>query len=210
MLDLNLTDTLLSIISQYGSVAFGLVLLLGAMGLPIPTTLLVVAAGAFTRSGLIDGSAALGIGLLGVSLGDNAGYALGRLGGGWVRRRFGQSVTWHKAQASFAQREALAVYLTRFLITPLAIPTNLIAGSSSYKFRQFFTYDLAGELTWLLLFGGLGYAFGDQWPLVSQFFSDYGGWIGSSLIVGIVIYYLIRRPGQVDQPYIRSQIFDKI
>jgi membrane protein DedA with SNARE-associated domain len=210
MPDLNLTNTLLPLLSQYGSVAFGLALFLGALGLPIPTTLLVVAAGAFSRSGLIDGNAALGSGLLGAALGDNAGYALGHLGGGWVQRRFGRSATWRKAQASFARRGALAVYLTRFLITPLAIPTNLIAGSSRYQFRQFLTYDIAGEFTWLLLFGGLGYVFGDQWPLVSQVVSDYGVWVGSSLVGGSAVYYLLRHLGQAARPTISPQtLFQK-
>ena len=53
----------------------------------------------------------------------------------------------------------LSIYLTRWLLTPLAIPTNLPVGASGYPLRKFLAFDLAGELTWLLVLRGLGYAF---------------------------------------------------
>ncbi|MFC1976391.1 hypothetical protein ACFLXQ_08325, partial [Chloroflexota bacterium] len=65
MMDLNLTDLLLHGMTTYGAAVFGLVLLLGALGVPIPSTLMVLAAGAFARQGAIDWRAALLIGLLG-------------------------------------------------------------------------------------------------------------------------------------------------
>ena len=144
MTDLNLTDLLLNGMTTYGAAVFGLVLLLGALGVPVPSTLMVLAAGAFARQGTIDWPTALLIGLLGAVIGDNASYAMGRFANGWVQHRFGQTVAWQTAQHRFAQRGALAVYTTRFLFTPLAIPTNLIAGGSGgeYQFVNFFSYLL--------------------------------------------------------------------
>ena len=64
--------------------------------------------------------------------------------------------------AEVKRRGGIAIYLTRWLFTPLALPTNLIAGSSGYPFWKFLLFDIAGEITWILLYGGLGYAFGSQ------------------------------------------------
>jgi membrane protein DedA with SNARE-associated domain len=177
----------------YGPLALGLALLLGALGIPVPGTLFVLAAGAFVRQGVLDLFTASGLGLLGAVLGDSASYAIGYFAKGWVERRFGQSTAWQKARATFERRGGLAIYLTRFLITPLALPTNLIAGSSGYPFGRFFGYVVAGEFTWIVLYGGLGYAFGSQWELINQFISDFSGLLVGLVILGAGIYFLIRR-----------------
>ena len=87
----------------------------------------------------------------------------------------------------------LAIYLTRFLVTALAIPTNLIAGGSGIRFRRFMTYDSLGELTWIILYGGLGYWFGSQWELVSTFISNFGGLMLGLLILVSGVWLAIRR-----------------
>ncbi|MGZ9167070.1 MAG: DedA family protein, partial [Anaerolineales bacterium] len=86
------------------------------------------------------------------------------------------------ARDTFDSRAGMAIYLTRFLITPLAVPTNLIAGGSGIRFSRFMTYDTLGEMTWVVLYGGLGYWFGTQWELVSDFISNFGG-----LLLGLVL-----------------------
>lgn len=192
MIDLNLIDLFMAGMTIYGPPALGLALMLGALGMPVPGTLLLVAAGALAREGSIDWSAASGLGLLGATLGDSTSYTMGRFAKGWVRRQFGQSLAWQTAQNNFERRGPLAVYSTRCLLTPLAIPTNLIAGGCEYDFRRFFTYDVAGEVTWIMFYGGLGYAFGSQWEVINQFVSNYSGWLGSMAIMGIGVYFLIR------------------
>jgi membrane-associated protein len=190
MTDLNLTNLLLNGMTTYGAVVFGLALLLGALGVPVPSTLMVLAAGAFARQDAIDWRTALPVGLLGVVMGDNASYAIGRFANGWAQCRFSRSPAWQAAQHRFAQRGALAVYATRFLFTPLAIPTNLIAGGSGYNFQRFFTYDVAGEFTWLVLYGGLGYAFASQWSIISRTISNYSGYLMVLVIIGVAGYFV--------------------
>lgn len=193
MTDLNLTDLFLTGMLTYGPLALGLALLVGALGIPVPGTLFVLAAGAFVRQGVLDLFTAAGLGLLGAVLGDSASYAIGYFAKGWVERRFGQSAAWQKARDTFERRGGLAIYLTRFLLTPLALPTNLIAGGSGYSFGRFLAYDVAGEFTWIALYGGLGYAFGSQWELINQFISDFSGLLVGLVALGAGIYFLIRR-----------------
>ena len=200
----SLNEYFLTWVITYGSPALGLALLLAAFGLPLPATFFVLAAGAFARQGVIDWYSALLIGLLAAVLGDSLSYGIGRFANSWVERRFGQSPAWQKAQETFDERGGQAIYLTRFLLTPLAIPTNLIAGGSAYPFWRFLFYDAAGEATWLLLYGGLGYTFASQWEVMSDLISDFSG-----LLVGLVffaagIYLLLRRRRQ------RQVIFDQV
>ncbi|MEM7115764.1 MAG: DedA family protein [Chloroflexota bacterium] len=188
-----LTDLFLTWIVTYGASIFALALFLGALGIPVPGTLFVLAAGAFVRQGVLDMGGALLFGLVGVVIGDAISYGVGYFARGWLTRRFGSSATWQRAETSFQERGGIAVYLSRWLITPIAIPIDWIAGSSGYRFSRFLLYDAAGELTWLLLYGGLGYWFGSQWELISELASDMSGLLVGVVVLGLGVYLLRRK-----------------
>jgi membrane protein DedA with SNARE-associated domain len=190
--ELDLNALLLTWIITYGSPMIAGILFLGALGIPLPGTLLVIASGAFIRQGVMDIYTTPPLGLGGALVGDIIIYGLGRFARSWIQNRFGQSPAWQKAEAYFQRRGGIAIYLTRWLFTPLAIPTNLIAGSSGYPFWKFLLFDLTGEMTWILLYGGLGYAFGSQWELISEFISDFSGLLVGILVLAIGIYLLFR------------------
>lgn len=193
MTDFNITEFFLTGILNYGALMLSITLYLGALGIPVPGTLFVSAAGAFAQQGVMAWRTAFLLGLLGVVLGDSTSYAMGRLARGWVQRRFGQSAAWQNAQTTFDRRGGLAIYLTRCFLTPLAIPTNLIAGSGGYAYWRFLIYDTAGEITWLTFFGSLGFIFGSQWEVISQFVSDLSGLLAGIALVGLGFYFLFRR-----------------
>ena len=177
-----MSDYLLTLIINYGAPAFAVLLFLGALGVPVGASALVIAAGAFSQQGILSWPLMVVLGLIGAVLGDALGFGIGYYAKDWVDQRFGRSPAWKSAEETFDKRAGLAIYLTRFLITALAVPTNLIAGGSGILFRRFLAYDSLGELTWIVLYGGLGYLFGSQWELVSEFISNFGG-----LILGLVI-----------------------
>ncbi len=190
--ELDLNELVLTWVITYGSPMVAGVLFLGALGIPLPGTLLVIASGAFIRQGFMDIYTTPPFGLGGALAGDIIVYGLGRFARGWIQRRFGQSPAWQNAEAYFRRRGGIAIFLTRWLFTPLAIPTNLIAGSSGYPFWKFLLFDISGEITWILLYGGLGYAFGSQWELISDFIADFSGLLVGILVLGIGIFILFR------------------
>jgi len=192
MTDLDLNSLILTWMLSYGSPVVGLALLVGALGVPVPGTIIVIASGAFIRQEMLDLYTTPLSGLVGVMIGDTAVYGVGWFAHLWIGRRFGESTAWKNAQRYFERRGGIAIYLTRWLATPLAVPTNLVAGSSGYPFYKFLLFDLSGELTWLALYGGLGYAFGSQWELISEFIANFSGLIVSMLAIGAGIYLLVR------------------
>jgi membrane-associated protein len=179
-----MSDFLLTQIINYGSPLFALVLFLGALGLPIGASVVLIAAGAFSQQGILTWYSAAVLGLLGAVLGDAVSFGIGYYAKDWVDTRFGRSPAWKSARDAFDARAGMAIYLTRFLITALAIPTNLIAGGSGIRFRRFMIYDTLGELTWIVLYGGLGYWFGSNWEVVSDFVSSFGGLLLGSAATG--------------------------
>jgi membrane-associated protein len=178
-----MSEFLLTQVINFGTPLLGFVLFLGALGFPIGASVVVIAAGAFSQQGILDWPSAILIGLVGAVIGDMLSYSMGHYAKGWTQQRFGSSPAWVNASESFQNNAGWAIFLTRWLITAIAIPTNLIAGGSGYKFSHFLLYDVVGELTWIVLYGGLGYWFGSQWELVYDFISNFGG-----LILGLVIF----------------------
>jgi membrane-associated protein len=188
-----MADFLLTQVINHGTPIFALILFIAALGAPLPASFLVIAVGAFSQQGILNWYEAALLGLIGVVLGDVLSFGIGYFARDWVDARFGHSRTWKSARDAFDARAGMAIYLTRFLITALAVPTNLIAGGSGIQFRRFLTYDVLGELTWILLYGGLGYWFGTQWEVVSDFVSNFGGFLLGVVLLGGGLWLGIRQ-----------------
>jgi membrane protein DedA with SNARE-associated domain len=191
-MSIDLSSLALNWVATYGSPMVAGLLFLGAVGIPMPVTLLVIASGAFIRLSLLDLYSTPLLGYLGTIAGDASLYGIGYFASGWIQRRFGQTAAWKNAHAFFERRGGAAIFLTRWLLTAIAFPVTLIAGSSGYQFRKFFTLAMLGELVWVALYGGLGYAFGSQWELISDFMSDFSGFAAGALALGVGIYLLFK------------------
>lgn len=188
-----MSDFLLTQIINYGAPILGLVLFIGALGVPFPGTILVVAVGAFCRQGLLSWPVTGLVAFICVVIGDCLSYSLGYYAREPVLHRFSASPQWTQAEKSFQRWGGMSVFLTRFLVTAIAVPVNLIAGTGSFPFRHFLLYDVIGEVIWIFGYGGLGYLFGTQWELVSDFISNFGGFALGLVILGIGIWLGIRR-----------------
>jgi membrane protein DedA with SNARE-associated domain len=193
-----LTEYLLTQTIIYGAPLFGLNLLLGAIGLPIGASFMLIAAGAFSQQGYFSWVEMSCFGLAGALTGDALSFGMGRYGGKRVEDRLSRSGVWMKANASFNRSAWAAIFLTRFLITALAIPINLIAGASGYRFSRFMLYDFMGEITWFVLYGGLGFLFGSRWEEIGSIVSDFGFFLLGAVILSAGIW-LARRRGLARQ-----------
>ncbi len=191
MTSVDLSTLVLDWVSTYGSPMVALLVMLGALGIPLPTTLLIIASGAFIRQDLLDIYSTPILGLTGSVAGDMLLFSVGRLASQSIEGRFGKTTTWQKARLLFEKRGGIAIFLTRWLLTAIAFPITLIAGSSQYRFSTFFLFDLTGELLWVILYGGLGYLFGSQWELISDFLSNFSGFLLGGATIGAGIYLLI-------------------
>jgi membrane protein DedA with SNARE-associated domain len=188
----DLGSFILSWILVYGAIILCVAILLGSVGVPLPTTFLLLAAGAFVRQDALNLPITLICALVGAILGDSIGYGVGRLARGPIFRRYGQLPAWNSAEAYLQRRGSVAIYLTRWLITPLAAITNLVAGSGAYPYPRFLLFVVMGEATWVLAYGALGYAFSDQWESINALISNFGGLLVGAILLIAGIIMLVR------------------
>ena len=184
----------------YGPLLLGLLLLVGAVGVPFPGTALLLVAGALIREGVLAWPATISLALAGAVLGDSVGYFAGRYGGSLAARHAGRDHPPGRARAVLDRWDGTAVLLTRFLITPLAAPTNLVAASGGLSFRRFLVYAVPGEAIWVGLYAGLGYSFGGAWRAVSQAASDVSGLLVVAVVLLAAAYLVYARLNGSPQP----------
>jgi hypothetical protein len=134
----------------------------------------IVAASAFTHSGLLKWRLALLACLVEAVIADNCEFLLGCFAQPWLKQRYDHKPAWQQAQPTINRQGGLAIFLTRFWLMPLAPAINVIAGSR-YPYGRFLFFDLAGQFIWVLLYGGLGYLFATQSEPVSQGISLFSG-----------------------------------
>ena len=187
-----MSNFILTQIINYGAPIIGITLLLGAIGVPVPGTLTVIAAGAFSSQGILSGPAAALTGLTCAVIGDSVSYAIGYYARRPVRKRFSRRPVWMQAEQSFRRWGGMSIFFSRFLVTAIAIPVNLLAGSGNFSYQRFIVFDIAGEIIWILGFGGLGYAFSSEWELIGDFLSNFGGLMLGIVILGAGIWLAIR------------------
>ena len=155
-----MTDTLLALVPTYGPWLMLVVTLLACLAVPIPASILMLTAGGFIASGDLPLTTTVGATLAGALLGDQIGYGLGRYGGAWLLAGLGhQAAPLEKATAMLARRGGFAVFLTRWLFSPLGPYVNLAAGAARQPWPRFTAWEAAGECVWVGLYLGFGYAF---------------------------------------------------
>lgn len=188
----DLSGVLLTALINQGQWLLASVLFLAALGVPLPATMLLLAAGAFARQGVLEPvtSAATGVGA--AVAGDLGCYLAGRLMGPRLPLSWRSGSVWTRAADTFARQGAWAVLMTRFLLTPLAPPVNLLAGSTRFPWHRFLLPVMVGEVIWVALFGGLGYVFADRWEWVSAWAEDSVGLVLGGLLAAAGLWGLWR------------------
>jgi membrane-associated protein len=199
------TDQLLTWLLLYGYPILFAVVLAGSIGLPMPTNLLVLAAGGFVAEGELDLVAVVALVLSAAVLGDAAAYLLARWAGEEVVHRHGGRVGLGPARLAAARGRfgrwlGLSVFVTRWLVTPLALPATVVAAVSRYPAPRFAAAAVGGEALWTLAYVGLGYVFGESWSGVADWVQDSAGLLAGLGVAGIaaaLLWLLLRaRPAQ--------------
>ena len=189
--------TLLAWLLVYSYPVVGATVLVAAVGVPLPSTVVVLAAGALASDGDPNPFALFAVVMLAAVTGDLASFTIARRGGGAVLDRLGPRVGLtperiEPLERRFERWGGLLVVATRCVLTGLALPTNLIAGAGGYPLRYFLGYALVGEAIWAAGLMGLGWWYGANWVALLDYLEDAFTTLTALVVAGGLGYALFR------------------
>lgn len=191
---------LLNWLQAYGYPVIWLTIYVASAGFPIPSALVLLAAGAFAQSGDFNIFLLVPLAITASVSGDSTGYYIGRRWGvkaiDWLEtsrwNHFISVSAIERGRVRFKRQAGWAVFLTRFLFPALGGIVNLLAGADPFPYRYFLPCDISGEILSAVIPLSLGYAFGASWEAVGDVLGSFSLFALASLIASILAIYLLR------------------
>jgi membrane protein DedA with SNARE-associated domain len=181
-----LSEALFSLVADHGLWIIVTATFLSCLALPIPSSLIMLAGGAFAAAGDLDLASVAGMAWVGAVLGDQTGYLIGRRVGEPLLSRL--ETRPRRARAIERARQALlkwgapAVFFTTWLFSPLGPYVNFIAGGARLRYRLFFIWSVLGEAVWVSIYVSLGYIFAGSVERIGAISGDAVGFLAAALI----------------------------
>jgi membrane-associated protein len=193
----DLAAILLTWLVEYSYPIVGLTVLVAAIGVPLPTTVLVLAAGAMAADGDPSPYGLIAVIVLAAVVGDALSYAIARVGGGAALDRWGPRMGLTAERIAPMERRferwgGLLVVGTRCVLTGLALPTNLVAGAARYPLPAFLGYALLGEIIWAGGLTGLGWWYGTNWVALLEYLNDAFTALTALAVAAVLAIVLVR------------------
>ena len=205
--------TLLVWLQEFGYPVLWLCAFVSAFGLPIPTILLLLAAGAFAALGDFNIVILILVAFTASVCGDNLGYIVGRRFGtrflNWLahRRRL-RLITpqrLEQTQEYFNRHGAWAIFLSRFFIIALGGIINLLAGTEQYNYPRFLLFDVLGELLGAMIPLFLGYLFSASWEAIGNII----GLISLLALSLFITLFLLVRLTKLLRQHVKQRVVQK-
>jgi membrane protein DedA with SNARE-associated domain len=173
----DVAEALVAWLAVYTYPVAALTVLVGSIGVPLPSAIVVLAAGSFTTDGDPDPKLLFGVILAAAVIGDVTSYSLARWASHLILGRAGPRLGLTPGRIAAAEQRferwgGLLVLVTRCLLTGLALPTNLVAGASAYPLTRFLAYALVGEAIWAGQLLTLGWWYGPSWVGLLDYLDD--------------------------------------
>lgn len=183
-------------LGEYGLPALFVIVVGACVGLPLPGTLSLIAAGALIERGVLGLEQVVGVALIAALTGDQLGYLLGRYGGRKLVERIRLLPSGHgrlaRAEAATQRWGGPAIFFSRWVIPPLAPMLNLTSGLAAFRWPAFLLYDATGALIWVFVYVTLGRLFHDQLTTLTTLLSELA-WLLLAMLVAAAVWMGLRR-----------------
>ncbi len=174
----------------YSVVFFGV--LLEQLGAPLPTPILLLAAGALAGTGQLDLALVVALTVVAAIVGDLVWFYIGRRRGFQVlgflcRISLEPDTCVSGAKGIFLRHGERSLLVSKF-IPGFGTFAQPLAGATGLSLGRFLIFDGLGAFVWAAAFVGLGYAFSEQFEQVADYATSLGWWFGVIVIAALLIY----------------------
>jgi membrane protein DedA with SNARE-associated domain len=179
------------LLEHYGYLAVGGFVLLEDFGVPVPGEIMLIAAAMFAGAGHLDIAAVVLVAVVGAVIGDNIGYAVGRLGGRPLAERWGRYVfltpaRLDRAEAFFDDHGGKVVAVARF-IEGLRQVNGLLAGIAGMHWLKFLGFNALGAVLWVGTWAGMGFLAGEHMVVIYAAFEQYKWYVIGAIVIAVAI-----------------------
>lgn len=192
-----MTEYVLGLIPDYGLQAVFVVVVLACLAVPLPASLLVLAAGSFAAAGDLVLWQVFAVAYLAFVVGDQLAFGIARIVGpstlGLLRRHKRMSALVARSEALLQQKGGVAVLLSHTIVSPTCAYVSYLSGAGGMRHRAFSSYAAFGAVLWTAAYVGLGYVFAGQLTQVSEVLSNFFGLVLAGLAVAGSAVWLLRR-----------------
>ncbi len=184
------------ILLTYGYLLLFAWVLVGQLGIPLPATPMLLAAGALTAQRELSFPLVLLAGLVAVLAADSTWFHVGRRYGHHVLRLLCKlsmepTVCVRRTEDSFGRRRRITLIFAKF-VPGLATMAAPVAGQFGMGYWQFLLYDSIGGILWLGTLLAVGRFFGDLLRRNPSLLDWAGRFSGALLLLGILGFFLVR------------------
>ena len=185
-------NEILEFVARNGYLVVFFGVLLEQLGVPLPTPILLLAAGSLAGLGQLDLALVVALTVVAALVGDLVWFYIGRSRGFQVlgflcRISLEPDTCVSGAKNIFIRHGARSLLVSKFIpgFSTFAQP---LAGATGMPLVRFLVFDGLGALIWAAAFVGLGYVFSEQFESVADYATSFGSWFGAGLIAALVIY----------------------
>jgi len=161
-------------------------------GLPVPSVVFLMAAGALSARGSMNPAMIAFLGLLGCLAGDGIWYWVGRKWGPKAIRLLCRFTRDPRGCSGNAQRKfrryGLPVLCVAKFLPGVDAVMPPVCGAEGVPVARFFALDAVGSLLWSASYAGLGYIFANQLDIAIRWVQHSGTVLGIAIAIPIVIY----------------------
>jgi membrane protein DedA with SNARE-associated domain len=186
-------DELLTILIFKGHLLFFLWILANRLGVPLPATPALLAAGALVGLGEWQIVPILSLAVAATLLSDTVWFLLGRYFGRRILRvlcrvTLEPEAYVRRAEGFFARYGARALLFSKF-VPGMNRPVLPLIGTARTGFFKFLTFDFFGALTWAGVYASIGYVFSDTLEEAVHAASRLGWYAGMLFVLFVATSY---------------------
>ncbi len=174
-----MTDLILGLIPDYGLFLLFAVVSLACLAIPLPSSMLVLASGAFAAAGDLTLWQVVLVAFVAFVVGDQIAFRLAAKVGpkllDWIRGKPRLVPVLDKSETLLTEKGQTAVLLSHTILSPTCPYISYLCGAGGMKWAAFTSVATVGAAIWAVAYVGLGFVFATQISQVATILSNFFG-----------------------------------